>query len=130
MTQRCQEFLSQKHRAALLTAWTITLSGCGKDAQITLREADGTRTEATIPQGMSDAELIQLRGMADNALTLRAERQAHIFELDMARATASAQAQARQDYMLLAAFAVLCLSSAACIIACVAVRALIGRAKP
>lgn len=93
-------------------------TGCGKPAKITVREADGAQTTATIPQGMSAAELIQLRGIADAALTIRAEHQAQTYQLHRAQLDAQHAADARRDYLFLAGLAITCLCLAACVIGC------------
>ena len=99
----------------ILVIMAAMLSGCRKETQVEVKQ-DGAKISVNIPQDASAAELIQMRGVIDASLTVKAERERMAFELAQAKLRKSE----RQFYAVLivsgVVFGIVSVFSVACFI--------------
>ena len=110
----------QRWVGVLLAAFL--LAGCHDKASLEVKESDGAKVSVSLPQGLTAAELIQICGILDNSLTVRAERNVLAYQSQQAQILAQQAQAARRDYLALARFAIVCLSLAASVIGCFGIR--------
>ena len=94
----------------LLLLGSALLGGCQPSAEVTIKDSDGAAVSVSLPQGLTATELIQLRGMTDAVLTIRADKQIKTYQWQQARQAAQQATAARRDDVAVAVFGMGCLS--------------------